>query len=110
MVQYYIFDIKEGKDEVHGDILVLRAGIIENNRVSESPDDWDMFFFKNTPQMAPYLVALAEANGGRWNVDPWDFRESRVEFEGVPRIVYYHKSLPKKKLSFWKRFFRRKNF
>lgn len=110
MVPYYIFDIKEGKDEVHGDIIILRAGIIENNCVSELPCDWDMFFFKNTPQIVQHLVSSAKANGGRWNVDPWDFRESRVEFEGVSRNVYYHKSLTQKKLSLWKRLFRRKNF
>ena len=26
--QYYIFDIKEGYDDVHGDIIIVRAGII----------------------------------------------------------------------------------
>lgn len=106
MVPYYIFDIKEGEDELHGNILILRAGIIENNMVSELPCNWELFFFKNTPKMANDLVALAQRHGGRWNVDLNDFRESRIEFEGVSRYVYYHKSLPKKKLNFWTRLFR----
>lgn len=108
MVPYYIFDIKEGLDEVHGNILILRAGLIENNLVSELPCDWEVFFFKNTPQMANDLVALAQRYGGRWNVDFNDFRESKIEFEGVSKYVYYHKSLPKKKFNFWSRLFRRK--
>lgn len=109
MVPYYIFDIKEGEDELHGNILILRAGIVEDNRVSELPCDWDMFFFRNTPQMAHDLVALAKVNDGRWNVNFSDFRESRIDFEGVSRYVYYHKSLPKKKFSIWTRLFHRKS-
>lgn len=108
MIPYYIFDIKEGEDEIHGSILILRAGIIENNVVSESSSNWELFFFKNTPKMTEDLVALAKAYNGRWNVNFADFRESRIEFEGVPKYVYYHKSLPKRKLGFWKRLFRRK--
>ncbi len=34
MVPYYIFDIKEGEDELHGNILILRVGLIENNMES----------------------------------------------------------------------------
>lgn len=42
--QYYIFDIKEGNNDVHGDIIIVRAGIVHNNMVSESPSSWDVFF------------------------------------------------------------------
>lgn len=44
--QYYIFDIKEGYDDVHGDIIIVRAGIVHNNIVSELPSSWDVFFPK----------------------------------------------------------------
>lgn len=44
--QYYIFDIKEGYDDVHGDIIIVRAGIVHNNIVSELPSSWDVFFLK----------------------------------------------------------------
>lgn len=95
--QYYIFDIKEGYDDVHGDIIIVRAGIVHNNIVSELPSSWDVFFRKDTPFITDGIVSLAHSNGGRWTVNFSDFRESRVEFEGKPRIVYYHKSLPQKK-------------
>ena len=32
--QYYIFDIKEGYDDVYADIIIVRAGIIHDNMVS----------------------------------------------------------------------------
>lgn len=103
--KYYIFDIKEGEDDIHGDIIILRAGRIENNMVSELPSSWDMFFFKNTTEIANRLVSLARAEQGRWTADLSEFRESRVDFEGIPRTVFYHKSLPKKKQGFWSRLF-----
>lgn len=94
--QYYIFDIKEGYDDVHGDIIIVRAGIVHNNMVSELPSSWNVFLLKDTPFITDEIVSLAHSNGGRWTVNFSDFRESRVEFEGKPRIVYYHKSLPQK--------------
>lgn len=100
--QYYIFDIKEGYDDVHGDIIIVRAGIIHDNMVSELPSSWDIFFLKDTPQITNGIVSLARSNGGRWTVNFAEFRASRVEFEGKPQTVYYHKSLPKKH-SFWSR-------
>lgn len=57
--------------------------------------------------MARNLVALAKVHGRRWNVDFSDFRESRIDFEGVARYVYYHKSLPKKEFSIWTRLLHR---
>lgn len=101
---YYIFDIKTGIDDVHGDIIIVRAGEVRNNMVSELSSSWDMFFFKDTPQISESLVSFARSNGGRWTVNFDDFRESRIDFEGSPKTVFYHKSLPKKK-SFWKRLF-----
>lgn len=100
--QYYIFDIKEGYDDVHGDIIIVRAGIIQNDMVSEIPSSWDIFFLKDTPQITNGIVSLARSNGGRWTVNFSEFRTSCVEFEGKPQIVYYHKSLPKKR-NFWSR-------
>lgn len=100
--QYYIFDIKEGYDDVHGDIIIVRAGIIHDNMVSGLPSSWDIFFLKDTPQITNGIVSLARSNGGRWTVNFAEFRASRVEFEGKPQTVYYHKSLPKKR-SFWSR-------
>ncbi len=41
--QYYIFDIKEGYDDVHGDIIIVRAGIIHDNMFAEMPSSWDIF-------------------------------------------------------------------
>jgi hypothetical protein len=101
--EYYIWDIKDGKDDVHGDIIIVRAALVHNNMVSELPSTWDIFFFKNTLQIANDLVALAQANRGRWSVDFSEFRESRVDFEGQPKKIFYHKSLPKK--NFWRKLF-----
>ena len=102
--EYYIFDIKEGEDDVNGDIIIVRAGEVCNNMVSELSSSWEMFFFKNTPQIAQELVSIARANGGRWQVNFADFRDSRIEFEGKPKNVFYHKTLPKKK-GFWQKLF-----
>lgn len=100
--QYYIFDIKEGYDDVHGDIIIVRAGIIHDNLASEIPSSWDIFFLKDTQQITSEIVSLAHSNRGQWTVNFSEFRESRVEFEGKPQTVYYHKSLPKKR-NFWSR-------
>lgn len=95
--QYCIFDIKKGYDDVHGDIIIVRAGIIHDNMVSEIPSSWDVFFIKDTPQITNDVVSLAHANGGPWTMNFSDFRASCVEFEGKPQTVYYHRSLPKKR-------------
>ena len=69
--------------------------------VSELPSSWDIFFLKDTPQITNGIVSLARSNGGRWT-EFCRIQSSRVEFEGKPQTVYYHKSLPKKR-SFWSR-------
>ena len=33
VLDYYIFDIKQGEDDVHGDIIIVRAGKVHNNMV-----------------------------------------------------------------------------
>lgn len=105
VLDYYIFDIKQGEDDVHGDIIIVRAGKVHNNMVSELPSNWDIFFFKDIPEITNSLVSHARNNGGRWTVNTSDFRESLVDFEGKKTKVYYHKSLPKKQKGFWSRIF-----
>lgn len=50
------------------------------------------FFLKDTPRITNGIVSLARSNGGRWTVNFAEFRASRVEFEGKPQTVYFHKS------------------
>lgn len=102
--QYYIFDITEGIDDVHGEIIIVRAGAIHHKMVSESPSDWALFFFKNTSPEINEIVSMARKNGGYWTVNFSEFRESRIDYEGKARTVYYHRSLPKKH-NFWSRLF-----
>ena len=99
--EYHIFDIKGGYDDVHGDVLIVRAGVITNNMVSELPSQWDVFFFKHSEALANRLVSIAHT--GRWNVDFSDFRESLILLEGKSQKVFYHSTLPKKekKQGFW---------
>lgn len=100
--EYYIFDITKGEDDLHGDVIIVRAGIVRNNLVSEMPSSWDIFLFKDLPAITNEIVSLANSNRGRWNVDFSDFRESLIDFENRPQKVYYHKSLPRKR-NFWNR-------
>ena len=102
--QYYSFDIKQGEDDVHGNIIIVRAGIVHDNLVSESPSTWDIFLFKDTPSITNGIVSLARSSGGHWTVNFSEFRESHIDFEGKTKTVYYHKSLPLKR-SFWNRIF-----
>ena len=95
--QYYIFDIKQGEDDVHGNIIIVRAGIVHDNLVSESPSTWDIFLFKDTPSITNGIVSLARSSGGHWTVNFSEFRESHIDFEGKTKTVYYHKSLPLKR-------------
>lgn len=107
---YYIFEIKIATDENYGELLSVEATKVEFTKapyggylknVSENRYERDLFFFPNTPFYRDFLLNMAKANNGEWNVDFSKFNDKYIECDGIKRTAYYHKTIQKKKKSFW---------
>ena len=103
--EYYIFEAEpEYIENLGGDLLLVRAGRVQNGFVMEARYTWELFFFKSTPQLVRHFIYRGDTNSRNWEVDMSEFRECFIDYEGKNQRVYLHKSVKEKK-SFWKKLF-----